>query len=162
VRPGAGANGSARIEITWPDYSIRNTWLQVTAAADANTGLAAPDVFYFGNVVGESGNSPTDTNVDSADELAARNDPHGFLNPATIANVHDYNRDGRVDAIDQLIARNNVTAAGAAVQLISPPATATTRLASASLSPSPNIAGGSPTHPRKRHISLSVTSKRSG
>jgi hypothetical protein len=161
VRPGAGANGSARIEITWPDGAVRNTWLQVTTGADANTGLAAPDVFYFGNVVGESGNSPTDATVDGADELAARNDPHSFLNPAAITNPHDYNRDGRVDAADQLIARANATATGAAVQLISVPAAATTHVGSTSTS-LPLTTAGDELRPRKKHISRSTTSKRSG
>lgn len=123
VRPGAGTGGATRIEITWPDDTIRNTWLQVTVAANSVTGLTSPDVFYFGNVIGECGNSTTNALVDATDELAARNDPHSFLNPASITNPHDYNRDGKVDVTDQLIARNNGTQAGAAVQLISVPST---------------------------------------
>jgi hypothetical protein len=83
------------------------------------------------------------------------------MNPATITNAHDYNRDGRVDAIDQILARNNATAAGAAVQLISVPASATTRLGLASTSPS-SIPTSVETRPRKKHTSPSVTSKRSG
>src|SRR5207248_11258177 len=39
ARPGAGAGGSTRIEITWPDGAIKNEWLQVTVKADAATGL---------------------------------------------------------------------------------------------------------------------------
>ena len=87
-------------------------WLQVTVMADANTGLIANDVFYFGNLVGESGKPPVSGYfvITSADEAAARNDPHNFLNPAPINNLHDYNRDKRVDATDQLIARNSLGA----------------------------------------------------
>ena len=58
VRPGAGQNGSDRVTITWPDGAITNEWLQVTVNATAITGLAQPDVFYFGNAVGETGNNP--------------------------------------------------------------------------------------------------------
>ena len=109
VRRGAGTGGSDRIEITWPDYTIIGEWLQVTVLPDPNTGLVTPDVFYFGNAPGESGNDPDSAAVDAADEAAARNDPHNFLSRATISNPHDYNRDGRVDATDQLIARANAT-----------------------------------------------------
>ena len=123
VRSGAGMNGSTRVEFTWGDGVIRNSWLQVTVAADADTGLLTPDVFYFGNAVGESGDQPSKAVVDANDMLAARSDPHTFLHPATITNPHDYNRDGRVDALDQLIARGN---SGFTLTLFTPadPATA--------------------------------------
>lgn len=54
VRPGAGANGSDRVVITWADNAIQNTYLQVQLLPTDRTGLAAPDVFYFGNLVGET------------------------------------------------------------------------------------------------------------
>ena len=41
--------------LTFADGAIRNTWLRVTVLANARTGLARPDVFYFGNLVGETG-----------------------------------------------------------------------------------------------------------
>src|SRR6185437_3800290 len=44
--------------------------------------------------------------VSANDENAARNDPHTFLTPASITDPTDYNRDGRVDALDQLISRD--------------------------------------------------------
>src|SRR5205807_7163628 len=112
---------SDRVEIVWANGSIKNEWLQVTMKADANSGLAIPDVFYFGNVVAESGNTSADAVVDAADELATANDPHNFLNPSVVTNPHDYNRDGRVDATDQLIARSNFTDPGNPFQFISPP-----------------------------------------
>ena len=46
----------SRVEIIWADGAIENEWVQVTVLADADTGLAAPDVFYFGNAIGDSGN----------------------------------------------------------------------------------------------------------
>ena len=54
VRPGAGENGSDRIVITWADNAIQNTYLEAQVLATDRTGLAAPDVFYFGNLVGET------------------------------------------------------------------------------------------------------------
>ena len=51
-RPRRG--GADRIVITWPDGAIKNTYLQVIVAANADTGLAEADVFFFGNRVGES------------------------------------------------------------------------------------------------------------
>lgn len=139
VRPGAGAEGSTRIEFTWPDGAVKNEWLQVTVKADTHTGLSAADIFYFGNAVGESGNSASDAIVNSADELGARTDPHSFMNPATITEVHDYNRDGRVDAADQIIARDNTTTASTALSLIATPLPAN-RLAAAVASKSKPVA----------------------
>ena len=108
-----------RVAITWPDHAIQDTWLQITIGHPG--GPASYDQFYFGNAIGESGNDPSNAIVDSADEAAARNDPHCFLNPASSDNPHDYNRDGMVNAVDQLIARNNQTTAATALQLITPP-----------------------------------------
>jgi len=51
VRKGAGIGGSDRVTIIWPDNAIAKQWLQVTVLPTANTGLAAADVFYFGNAV---------------------------------------------------------------------------------------------------------------
>jgi hypothetical protein len=107
VRPGAGAGGSTRIEFTWADGAIRNTWLQVTVAASSTTGLATPDVFYFGNAVGETGDNPANASVTITDFLNTRSNLQTFLNPAGLSNPFDFNRDGRVDATDQVITRNN-------------------------------------------------------
>jgi len=56
VRPGEGAGGSDRVTLTWPDWAIVNTWVEITVKSDANGGgmeLEADDVFYFGNSVGD-------------------------------------------------------------------------------------------------------------
>jgi hypothetical protein len=89
--------------------------------ANADTGLAAPDVFYFGNAIGEAGNSPADARVTATDMLMARNNPRSFTDPAPINLVCDYNRDARVNATDVLIARNNQTNAANALRLIRVP-----------------------------------------
>jgi hypothetical protein len=124
VRPGAGTDGSSRVELIWADRAIQKQWLQVTLKATANTGLSAPDVFYFGNAVGEAGNSTTNALVNAGDEIAARNDPHTILNPAPITNTHDYSRDGLVNAQDQIIARNNGTTIVTTLRLITVPGVA--------------------------------------
>jgi hypothetical protein len=118
VRQGAGPNGSDRVTLTWDDNAIQKQWLQVTLLADANTGLAAPDVFYFGNAIGDSGNSTTDARVNSTDEIAARNNPRGILNPAPVTFAYDYNRDGRVNSTDEILARSNSTGITTALRLI--------------------------------------------
>jgi len=65
VREGEGVGGSDRITITWnrldtvppptSNKSIPNrNWLRVEVLANADTGLAASDAFYFGNNPGEN------------------------------------------------------------------------------------------------------------
>ncbi len=122
VRPGEGVGGSDRVTIIWPDNAIQKQWLQVTVKATDATGLTAPDVFYFGNAIGESGDSATDASVGVRDQLLAR------LNqlPAGVEldNVYDFNRDSQVDAVDESLARDNTTSPVTALQLISVPASA--------------------------------------
>ena len=107
VRPGEGEYGSDRVMIAWADRAIENEWLQVTLLANDRTGLDADDVFYFGNAIGEAGDSSSSALVTVADLLLARNNPRSFLEPAGIDFPYDYNRDGLVNATDVLLARNN-------------------------------------------------------
>jgi hypothetical protein len=118
VRSGAGPGGSARVTLIWANNAIQKKWLQVTVKATANTGLATDDVFFFGNAIGESGNSSAHAQVDSADEIGARNNPHSFLNPAPAVDAFDYDRNKRVDAADEITARNNATSVLTALRLI--------------------------------------------
>jgi parallel beta-helix repeat protein len=125
VRPGAGLGGASRVTLIWPDGAIIRQWLQVTVRATAATGLAAPDVFYFGSAPGESGDSADSAAVSIVDELLARNNPHGASDPVGVTYRFDYNRDGRVSVIDQLLARNNFTTQDTVLQLIRVPASLT-------------------------------------
>jgi hypothetical protein len=118
---GLGALGSDRIALTWPSGTIANKWLQITVKSDADTGLSSPDVFYFGNAVGDSGNSTTDARVNATDEIDARNDPHNFSNRASITDPDDFNRDSFVNATDEIVARNNPTSFINALKLITVP-----------------------------------------
>ncbi len=120
VRRGDGIDGSDRLTLIWPDNVIQNQWLKVTVLAE-NTGLVQDDVFYFGNAIGESGNSTTDAKVNAYDMLAARDNQRNFLDPAPIDFNFDYDRNARVDAADMLIARNNQTHFLNALRLITVP-----------------------------------------
>lgn len=93
----------------------------MTLLSNANTGLAQPDVFYFGNAIGESGNNPQYALVNATDILAARNNPHTALNPAAITDAVDFNRDGLVDLADMQLAQANATSPLTALRLITVP-----------------------------------------
>ncbi len=122
IRPGAGAGGSDRVTIIWADNAIEKQWLQVTVLATGNTGLSSPDVFYFANAIGETGNSPSDAEVTPTDEIGVRNNPHTLgQNPATITDAYDFNRDRKVGPTDAVICRNNGTSSPTALKLINVP-----------------------------------------
>ena len=104
VRRGAGSSGSDRVTLAVPAGAIRNTWLRVTVKPTANTGLSAPDVFYYGNLVGDTGGRGAPT-VDAAD-LARTRAAVGKTSAAALAN-YDFNRDGTITAVDVLLVRNN-------------------------------------------------------
>src|SRR5205085_6563463 len=92
-----------------------------TVKASSNTGLTSPDVFYFGNAVGESGNVPGNASVSLSDELLARNNPVSIVPGTTVTNRVDFNRDGTVSVIDQLLSRNNITTSITTLRLITAP-----------------------------------------
>ena len=141
VRRGAGTGGTDRVTLVWPDYNpaaanplaqaVARGWLQVTVKANPDTGLAAADVFYFGNAIGETGNlaaGATAAVVNSADVVRTRNNQ---LRPAGITSAFDFNRSGgRVNSVDLVIARNNQVFA---LQLIIPQVGAIASVAPASV-----------------------------
>ncbi len=106
VRAGEGTNGSDRVEIIWTDGAITNKWLQVTVLANQHTWLTAPDVFYYGNLVGDSGKNNDDATAgttNSIEDAPPSSDSSGV--PRT--NVYDFNRDGNVDNADRDIVNGN-------------------------------------------------------
>ncbi|MEE8451407.1 MAG: lamin tail domain-containing protein, partial [Thermoguttaceae bacterium] len=109
VRPGEGEGGSDRVTIRFNDNAVEKQWLRVTVLATPNTGLTEPDVFFFGNAIGEAGDQTINAIVNATDEIAARNFRHGAINPTTVDDPYDYNRDRLVNGTDQVIARNNQT-----------------------------------------------------
>lgn len=106
VRRGAGVGGSDRVTLAFPDGAIKNQWLQVTMKANANTGLGANDVFYFGNLCGETGDSKTGARVNAIDLVGTRNNL--FKRGLPITNRFDHNRDGRLDSRDLALVRANL------------------------------------------------------
>jgi len=95
-----------RVTLVWPDGAIRNKWLMVRMKASERTGLAEDDVFFFGNAVGETGNSPSNTYVDGSDFAGVRD--HNTAT-AAIDNPYDFNRDGVVDSLDRDLVAANAT-----------------------------------------------------
>jgi len=123
VRPGEGTDLSDRVTILFPDNLIEKQWLQVTVLATAATGLDSDDVFYFGNAIGETGNSASDAQVTPTDEIGVRDNPHTIdANPAAITSPYDFNRDRKVGPTDAILSRNNGTSSPDALQLITVPA----------------------------------------
>ena len=106
------------MELTWPNNTIENEWLQVTVLADADTGLSANDVFYYGNAIGDTGVSTTNAQVTELDVAAVQANE---TSQASITNDYDFNRDGQVNAADVSIVQANQTTAANALNLISVP-----------------------------------------
>jgi ELWxxDGT repeat protein len=144
VRRGAGANGSDRVTLLFADEAIQNTWLRVTVLPTANTGLAAPDVFVFGSLAGDSG---TDGRVDARDLAAVR---RALNSAATLTTATDLNRDGRTNALDLAIVRRNLNRALARVFLPSPGAAPPTVTAAAIPPPPPRT----PLRPKRTTVLL--------
>ncbi len=113
-------DGIDRITIIFADNAIEGEWLQVTVRDTAATGLAAPDVFYFGNAIGEAGDSQNAL-VNATDEILARNHHHDPFDPAGIEDRYDFNRDRLVNATDQIIARSHQTGPIESLGWIHPP-----------------------------------------
>jgi GH43 family beta-xylosidase len=118
IRRGEGVNGSDRITLIWPDGAIRNRWLQVTVPSPS-TGLAAPDRFSFGNLVGETDDQPH-TGRHAVTALDIVRTRRALFSDADITSPYDFNRDGRVSVLDFAIARS---AQGGVLQTITPPPT---------------------------------------
>jgi uncharacterized protein (TIGR03790 family) len=108
VRLGAGTGGSDRLEITWDNGAIKNTWLEVDVHAGGYSGLSADDVFYFGSAIGDSGLGDTAAlaKVDINDANAVINNTAGLTTPAW--NILDYTKDGKVDVNDLNAGMNGI------------------------------------------------------
>lgn len=118
IRPSPGSADTTRITLIWPDSAIKKQWLQVKVLATPNTGLDSADVFYFGNAIGESGNSPLNAAVTVIDQALVRANPHASANPATIGSRFDFNRDRFVTVLDEMVARLNNTVSTTALVLL--------------------------------------------
>jgi hypothetical protein len=115
VRSGAGAGGSDRITLLWADNAIQNEWLQVTVNPTVNTGLAAADTFYFGNLIGDANGNASVTVAD----IAMAKSLQGAATDITSAT--DFNRNGQITVADVAIAK---AYQGDSIPLLSAPAAA--------------------------------------
>ena len=103
VRAGAGLHGADRVEITWANGAIKNTWLRVQMLANEDTNLEADDVFFWGSKIGDTGGDSV-----TSDFLTSAVDAMKVLSNLTsstgLSSIFDFNRDGRVTAADKTIA----------------------------------------------------------
>jgi probable HAF family extracellular repeat protein len=121
----------ARVTLTWPDGGVRNAWVRVTVKANADTGLAQPDTFYVGNLVGETADTST-PRVNAIDVTETR---AALGKAAPITSRFDFDRNGVVNAADMKYVRANQLArlyqfaapATAAAPLAAPPRAAPPR-----------------------------------
>jgi ELWxxDGT repeat protein len=110
-RSGAGVAGGERVTVIWADGAIRNTWLEVTVEALFAGRVVATDVFYYGNLAGETGDAPAPaaaTRVTAQDYRRTR-----AAMPARnidLSSPFDHNRDGALNVLDAIIARGNGSA----------------------------------------------------
>lgn len=109
VRSGAGVSGSDRLTIIWNNYAIENQWLQITALT--TLGLATPDVFYFGNLVGDVTGDGQVTPIDSLAIINAISN-YGGSYITGINDPFDINRDGWISPFDVLLVNNILNSSG--------------------------------------------------
>jgi hypothetical protein len=113
------APGRYRVTLMWRDYdpkdtsglpqAVANGWLEVRLNANGRTNLAADDVFYFGNLIGETGGTNASgmlgvTATDLGRVRAAQ--VRSGASTASVNNVYDFNRDGRVNVLDAGVVRS--------------------------------------------------------
>jgi hypothetical protein len=106
------------VTLIFPDGAIKNTWLEVTVLANANTNLATNDVFYFGNAIGETGNSTTNAIVTSDDEALIRTNFTTGFGTVGVTSPYDINKNHFVQTSDAALSRANQTTAFSALRLI--------------------------------------------
>ena len=121
VRLAAGVGGSDRVTLVWPNGTIAGMWLEVVVLVNERTGLSAPDVFYFGNAPGETGDSISHALVNAFD-FAGPRDTTSLA--AAVDDRFDFNRDGLTDGTDLAIARDHTTDFRTTLRLIRSPAAA--------------------------------------
>jgi hypothetical protein len=124
LRAGAGVGGSDRYTLIFANNAIQKTWAQITVLANGDTNLAANDVFYFGNAIGEVGNSSGNAIVTAADEALIRTNFTTGFGTVPVTSPYDINKNRFVQASDAALARANQTTAFSALRLIVVPAAA--------------------------------------
>jgi hypothetical protein len=98
--------------VIWADGAIRNTWLEVTVEGLLDGTVVGRDVFYFGHLAGETGDTPPGVvtfSVLPSDLFATR--AAAGTRGAGLTNPYDHNRDGVVNVLDVAAGRGNLFAA---------------------------------------------------
>jgi hypothetical protein len=109
--PGKGVGGSDRLTVVFADGVIKNQWLQVTVKATDRTGLAAPDVFYFGSLVGDVGDTTagmTQSRINVLDLAQVKKSLPN--NNVFMTSRFDIDRDGKINATDLSVIKSNLYA----------------------------------------------------
>ncbi|MBX3420035.1 MAG: hypothetical protein KF752_00625 [Pirellulaceae bacterium] len=96
-----------RVVIEWPDVAIVNRWLRITIKANDDTGLAAPEVYYIGHLLGETtGQLGGIYTVSFADIRAIRHEVSQIVNATSIV---DLDKNGTVAFADISAMRSTVS-----------------------------------------------------
>ncbi len=115
VRTGAGISGSDRVEIIWDSNAVKKKWLEVQLLNTTNTGLAAKDVFYWANLIGDSNLNFLASGADASSVLA------NIGGAASISSARDHNRSGIISGADASATLANIGGL-TRVNIESPPA----------------------------------------
>jgi hypothetical protein len=130
--------GSDRLTVVFADNAIKNQWLQVTVKATDRTGLSAPDVFYFGNLAGDVGDTTpgmTQSRINVLDlAQVKKNLPN---NNVFMTSRFDIDRDGKINATDLSVIKSNLYATLEMLDLSAPPAAAAARSGARAVAPLP-------------------------
>ncbi len=98
----------SRVVIEWPQSAIANQWLRTTILANQDTGLAQPEVYYVGHLLGETtGLGGSEYSVTFADLGVIRS---AVGQPAGVGSNPDINKDASVSFADISSARLNIGA----------------------------------------------------
>jgi Polysaccharide lyase family 8, super-sandwich domain/Concanavalin A-like lectin/glucanases superfamily/Polysaccharide lyase family 8, C-terminal beta-sandwich domain/Bacterial Ig domain len=99
--PSGGTAGSDRIKLVFADNAIQEAWLRITVLANASTGLATNEVFYFGNARGDitpNTSFPSQISLNALDLNQARNNQ--LSSGAVVSNHYDVDKNGAVNGLD--------------------------------------------------------------
>src|SRR5262249_43523817 len=102
VVPGDGTSGGDRVEIIWGANAVKNAWLEVEVLPTANTGLVATDVFYWGNLFGDSNLNFQTTGGDATQVLT------NIGGDGSVTSRFDHNRNKSVTGGDAVVSLTNV------------------------------------------------------
>lgn len=99
--PTVNAGTPGQVLLTWSTANaIKNQWLRITIKANANTGLASPEVYYVGHLLGETTGPGANGFyvVSVADVPAIRN--QAGVPGVTSSNIADIDKNGQVNFSD--------------------------------------------------------------